>query len=192
MGEMVSKNGADTQAPNTNQSDKKKFLSQVCIENTCILDCLEVVQNEYDIERNKRQSFETRSGIVVTILAALCIFVFEKVNIPEILTLLTEPCTFLLALKILSGVAVYLGFIVSLVFAIKTVNVKEFDNFDVTQIKESLMGTPRIEGVIRLTMAYREIIIQHRNVNKKNADSLKRALIWVFVTFTSLVIYINL
>lgn len=70
-------------------SIKEKAL-KIPIDNTTILDCLDIMKHEYEIERNKRQSFETRSGLVITILAALCIFIFDRVSISDIFNICTS------------------------------------------------------------------------------------------------------
>lgn len=83
------------------QEDKKKcskreeVLAKIIMEDTCILDYFEIVKLEYQIEREKRQNFESRANIVITILIALFVFVFEKIKISEILKLMiVESCTF--------------------------------------------------------------------------------------------------
>lgn len=162
------------------------------IDETSALDCLDVIKQEYERERNKRQSFETRAGLIITILAALCIFIFDRVNISDIIHLMTGPCSFLVFARILSGWTIYISFILSLYFVVKTVKVKEYCNLDVLAINEYFMGKPRIQGVIELTNAYRKITTQHRSVNNINAQSLQRSIFWVSIAILAIIIYINL
>lgn len=165
---------------------------KIPIDETSALDCLDVMKQEYERERNKRQSFETRAGLIITILAALCIFIFDRVNISDIIHLMTAPCSFLVFARILSGWTIYISFILSLYFVVKTVKVKEYCNLDVLAINEYFMGKPRIQGVIELTNAYRKITAQHRSVNNINAQSLQRSIFWVSIAILAIIIYINL
>lgn len=165
---------------------------RIPIDETSALDCLDVMKQEYERERSKRQSFETRAGLIITILAALCIFIFDRVNISDIIHLMTVPCSFLIFARILSGGTIYISFILSLYFVVKTVKVKEYCDLDVLAINEYFMGRPRIQGVIELTNAYRKITAQHRSVNNINAQSLQRSIFWVSIAILAIIIYINL
>lgn len=165
---------------------------RIPIDETSALDCLDVMKQEYERERSKRQSFETRAGLIITILAALCIFIFDRVNISYIIHLMTAPCSFLIFARILSGGTIYISFILSLHFVVKTVKVKEYCNLDVLAINEYFMGKPRIQGVIELTNAYRKITAQHRSVNNINAQFLQRSIFWVSIAILAIIIYINL
>lgn len=170
----------------------KEAALKIPIDNTTILDCLDIMKHEYEIERNKRQSFETRSGLVITILAALCIFIFDRVSISDIFELMKGPCTFIVLIKILSGVAIYISFILSLYFVIKTINVKTYKNLNVSAIDECFMGKPRIEGALELVQAYRDIITQHRNINQTSANDLKASIYCVAAAVSTIIIYVNL
>ena len=61
---------------NQNSQCKEKNIDvgeqPVRVENTAILESLEVVMSEYKIERDKKQSFETRAGIIMALLGATC------------------------------------------------------------------------------------------------------------------------
>lgn len=50
------------------------------IDNTAIVEYLEIVRSEYETERNKKQSFENRAGLIMALLGAICIFLFENLN----------------------------------------------------------------------------------------------------------------
>ena len=50
------------------------------IDNIAIVEYLEIVRSEYETERNKKQSFENRAGLIMALLGAICIFLFENLN----------------------------------------------------------------------------------------------------------------
>lgn len=182
--------GAGEQKNKPTLSVKDQIL-RIPIDKTSALDCLDVMKQEYERERSKRQSFETRAGLIITILAALCIFIFDRVNISDIIHLMTAPCSFFVFVKILSGWTIYISFILSLYFVVKTVKVKKYSNLDILAINEYFMGKPRIHGVIELANAYRKITTQHRSVNSINAQSLQRSIFWVSIAILAIIIYIN-
>jgi len=69
---------------NQNSQCKEKNIDvgeqPVRVENTAILECLEVVMSEYKIERDKKQSFETRAGIIMALLGATCGIFFKTIK----------------------------------------------------------------------------------------------------------------
>lgn len=189
LGSDLDKN--TTGQKNEPTSGAKDQILRIPIDETSALDCLDVMKQEYERERSKRQSFETRAGLIITILAALCIFIFDRVNISDMLHLMTAPCSFFVFAKILSGWTVYASFVLSLYFVVKTVKVKEYSNLNILAINEYFMGKPRIQGVIELTNAYRKITTQHRSVNSINAQSLQRSIFWMSIAILAIIIYIN-
>ena len=70
---------------NQNSQCKEKNIDvgeqPVRVENTAILECLEVVMSEYKIERDKKQSFETRAGIIMALLGATCGIFFKTIKL---------------------------------------------------------------------------------------------------------------
>ena len=105
---------------NNNQNTEKGVPK---IEETAILEYLDIVKNEYETERNKKQSLENRAGLIMALLGAICIFLFEKVKLNDIFSLATLPLNFLILTKILSGLTVYAGLLFTMIMIIKTIAV---------------------------------------------------------------------
>lgn len=166
----------------------------ISTENTAIVEYLDVVKTEYQIERDKKQNFDTRAGLIITLLGAICIFLFEKINLKDIFSpILTQtPLTFILLLKILSGLIVYFGFGYTVLMTIKTINIKSQHNFEVKNINESLLVEQRLVGLCKIISTYRDIILQHRELNEKRAKAFKNSIYGISVTLFSIIIYISL
>lgn len=47
---------------------------------TSISECLDVVMHEYDLERSKKQSFDNRAGIIITVFVAIVIAIYKKMK----------------------------------------------------------------------------------------------------------------
>lgn len=164
----------------------------VSVENTAIVEYFDIVKTEYDIERNKKQSFENRTGLIMALLGAVCIFLFEQVNLKDVLSLMVLPLNFLDMIKILSGLAVYVGFLFTMIMNIKTIIVKPHDNFEVKNINEELLVEQRLIALCRIVKTYRDIIIQHRKLNEERAKTLRKSLYGISITIVAVIIYITL
>lgn len=160
------------------------------LEDTISAQCLDILLREYEIERGKRQSFESRAGIVMVALAALCIFAFEKVPIlgwEKLVTVSSHPF-----LKVHMCILAYGSLIFSLLCLFNTLRIRPYQNFDPECADESLAGKPPLEGTLYLIKVYRNIIADHRKNNKKVAWSLILSMISLCVFLASVVVYINI
>jgi hypothetical protein len=162
------------------------------VNDTAIVEYLDIVKSEYENERNKKQSFENRAGLIMALLGAICIFLFEKVQLNEVFSLMVVPLTFLDLIKIISGTAVYIGFLFTMIMIIKTIIVKQHNNFEVKNINETMLGEPRIYALCKIIFTYRDIILQHRDLNEKRARAFRKSLYGISITLVSVIIYITL
>lgn len=162
------------------------------IDNTAIVVYLEIVRSEYETERNKKQSFENRAGLIMALLGAICIFLFEKVKLQDIFSLMTTPLTFIDLAKIISGLTVYVCFVFTMVMIVLTIIVKQHNNFEVRNIDETLLGEQRLLALCKIIFTYRDIIVQHRELNEKRAKAFRKSLYGICVTLISVIIYISL
>lgn len=187
---MDSENDLKNNENQMQQTDTSSKLIEV--SETAMLEYLEIIKSEYENERNKKQSFENRAGLIMALLGAICIFLFEKVQLKDVFALMTIPVTFIDLLEIFSGFAVYVGFIFTMTTIIETIVVKQHNNFEVKNITESLLIEQRIGALCRLIFTYRDIILQHRALNEKRAVAFKKSIIGISVTLVSVIIYITI
>lgn len=161
------------------------------INETAVVEYYEIVKKEYEIERNKKISFENRAGLIMALLGTICVFFFENIKIYNIFTLMTKALSFITLIKIISGLSVYIFFMFTLYMIICTVNVKEHKNFEVKNIDEELLCEQRLVALIKIIKVYKNIIIQHRHLNNKRAKSFKKSLYGICATIVSIIIYTN-
>lgn len=173
-------------------SDERTNTPKIAISNTAIPEYLDVVKSEYEIERSKKQSFESRSGLLLTLLGAIAIFYFQSIKLSDIFILLSKPLTFILLVKILSGCITYGTFIFTFISIIKTISAKKYDNFETEGINEQLLVENRINALARLIFTYREIIKQHRISNEKRAKWYIASLNSMLILLLSTILYISL
>ena len=58
--------------------------------------------------------------------------------------------------------------------------------------KHTLLAEVRMNALARLVLAYKEIIIQHRDLNEKRAKTYKHSLYGSVISIVSVVIYLSL
>lgn len=185
----------DATASNTaNNSDNttSNVPKALDIDDMALTEYFEVVRNEYEMERNKKLSFESRAGIFFALIGTVSVFLFDKVQIKEIVTLFSVPLTFSIWLKITTGFLVYLSLAFTMLFLIKTITVKQHNNFEVKNIDEVLLAEKRIDALARIIFTYRDIICQHRQINEDRAKTFKLSLYGVIIMLVSAIMYISL
>ena len=185
----------DATASNTaNNSDNttSNVPKALDIDDMALTEYFEVVRNEYEMERNKKLSFESRAGIFFALIGTVSVFLFDKVQIKEIATLFSVPLTFSIWLKITTGFLVYLSLAFTMLFLIKTITVKQHNNFEVKNIDEVLLAEKRIDALARIIFTYRDIICQHRQINEDRAKTFKLSLYGVIIMLVSAIMYISL
>lgn len=160
--------------------------------NTAINEYLDIVKSEYEIERGKKESFENQAGIILALISALFVFVIEKININDIINLFSANLTFIIFLKIIFGICVFISLSYSLIFAVVTISTRKLDNFDVKSIDTKLLAEKRMNALARLILAYRNIILNHREINEKRAKTYKKSLCGSIVSIVSILIYLSL
>lgn len=171
------------------KDSNKKVLCDA--DKTAMTEYLAMVKSEYENERNKKQSFENRVGIILTLLGAICVFIFQQVRLRDIIMMMVAPITFILIVKILAGLAAYICFTYTMIKLIRTITVKDYDNFEVKDINESLLSEQRTIGLCRIIFTYRDIVMQHRNLNTRKARTFNQSLYGICFTILALIIYVS-
>lgn len=160
------------------------------IEDTAILEYLDIFKMEYEREFNKKQNFDNRAGLILTLLGAISIFLFENIKIKETLLMMKEPITFMMFLQIVSVLTIFISFIFTLIMAVKTIMVKHQKNFGVGLINDNKLQAERIEALTVIISGFKEIIINNRVLNEERAETFHKALIGMVITIIAVITYI--
>lgn len=180
--------GNDNNNSNNLDDNNSSNSTQVELEQLAINDYLEVINNEYGVEREKRQSFEARATLIMTILAAICVFIFGSNEIKTSLYSISRPLFFTEALKIILIIIMYLSFAYTIITTLSSVWVMKYDNIDFSNA-EKFLKESRIMAKYRIFASYVKLIDNHRSVNKKKVKNLRRAFIGLTILLASLMIY---
>ena len=176
--------------PNNTNAASTNVVANIPDEvNTAITEYLDIVKSEYEIERSKKESFENRVGIILALVGAMCIFLLELIKPRDIIDMFSIPLTFLVLIKIVLGLLVYLGLGYTLVNSFRVISTKKQANFEVKKINEQLLVIDRMTSLAKLIFTYRDIIIQHRDLNEKRAKAFKQSIFGCIITLIATIVY---
>lgn len=138
-----------------------------------MVDLVDVLQNEYNIERNKKVSIETRAGVFLTLLFAIIPSYFSVfVSVVNIY----RSFTCLRCLKIL----LHLGFMIMCILTtlnlVSILLVKNYPNFNVDQMFDS-QGKTDINDW--MCLHYKQLVSEYRKLNIENAIKLKDSTFYI-------------
>ncbi|MCM1370314.1 MAG: hypothetical protein NC181_00215 [Clostridium sp.] len=151
---------------------------------------LDLVEKEYEIERNKKQSFENRAGLILTLLGIVFIFALEKVELKNVFSMFSQTLSFMDLIKIISGISVYFFLIFTFLMILKVLNVVEQTNFNVECLNDELLKTNYSDVISKIIYTYRDIIIGHRQLSERRAKIFKKVLYGMLITIISILIYL--
>ena len=138
-----------------------------------MVDLVDVLQNEYNIERNKKVSIETRAGVFLTLLFAIIPSYFSVfVSVVNIY----RSFTCLRCFKIL----LHLGFMIMCILTtlnlVSILLVKNYPNFNVDQMFDSQGQTDINEW---MCLHYKQLVSEYRKLNIENAIKLKDSIFYI-------------
>lgn len=174
------------------EENEEQESSKAKIDKTAITDFLEIIKKEYDNERVKKQSFETRAGFVITIVSAIYAFVMDKVKFSDIQILINKPLYFLGFIKIAIFILIYISFCWTLFASIMVIYTKEHKNFNIEAMNGSVLSLNKFEGLVNIVGLYKDIIKDHRAKNEIRAKYLNHAFLGIAVNLALISIYINI
>jgi hypothetical protein len=188
--EELSKN--NTPDDETDDLKKQSEEDRRLYDLTSISECLTVAMHEYDIERNKKQSFDNRAGIIITVFAAISISIYDKIPIAKIIEKMSEPLTFTIFLQISIGFLIYVSLVTSLFYAVKIIAVKSSENFYITVIDQKFIPSAKIQSVGKLLEIYLNLVHIHRGRNEETAKKLAYSQWSMIISIVLIMIYLTI
>ena len=116
------------------EEPEKKIVSDSEKLDIPINEYYQLVLNEYNNERDRKQSIETRSGIILTLIAAFFAFVLKEICLSDIICLFDKPLTFKILITILSGLTFYVAFLAAIIFSLLSIKTNRYAFYDVNII----------------------------------------------------------
>jgi hypothetical protein len=150
---------------------------------------LELVINEYRLERKKRENFEVRTGIIMSLIGVILVCMFDKLSFSKLSSLMKQYITFPLFIKIISGYASYICIGISLLFGYMVLRTVKQKNISI----DSLINSYNRNGCLYyddLISNYSKIIKEHGNLNEKRAKKYKYMLFFSIVAIGLMILYL--
>lgn len=172
---------------NFNKCFKKQEEEKNLISNK--LEYLETFKKEYENERIKKQSLETRAGLIVTLLGGIFIFLINDLKIFKNLFIIFETDTSLEKyLKFFISLSITLFLILTFYELVNILNINEYAAF---YVEDNIDYTLKYSDTLDdLLLSYKEIIIIHRKINSRNAYSFSKAINYLVFLFIFIIIFL--
>ena len=150
---------------------------------------LDILIKEYEMELNKKQSLETRAGFVITILCALSIFLFEKVPLSALLQdMKTTPLTFILLIKKVIGLLVYIMYGLALGFSMKVIGINTLLDIKLDWKPEHLYQNSN-QTIETFVHQYLMVVQKRREIDNKKAKRLRIAYLSSIIVIALMVLF---
>lgn len=175
-----------------NSEMEEKLTDRDLYEFTSIDECLTVSIHEYNIERNKKDSFDNRAGLIITVLLAIILAIYNKIPFKIMIANLSSPITFIVLMQTMTTILIYFFLMLALYYSVKIISVKITENFDITIINTEFVRNAKIYSVSKLLEIYLTLTMIHRNKNKTFARQLARSQMFMIISIVLIIINLNL
>lgn len=162
------------------------------VEDTVMQEYLGVIQKEYEFERNKKQSFESRSSLIITLIGALCIFAFDKISLNTLKEMMGHTLTMGIIMKISLITLFYISLGYTFWKLYKVITVGSVEVFPLSLVENSEIVREKCYGLSVIIMTYKELVKSQRETNNQKAKNLKKAIWGMGILLVILIVYINL
>ena len=159
--------------------------------NTAVLEYYESVRHEYDCQTEQKTSYENRSGILLSLLGVLCVYILDKAPIKGILALCNMPLTFLLLVKVVFGFMIYIGLLCSITSLILAISVRKQKFFDAGATENWKLEEERYTALVRLIETYIDAVKNRVWLNEQRGKAYRFALYAMTLTLLSTAIYMS-
>lgn len=149
----------------------------------------ELVLHEYNNERGRKQSIESRSGILLSLETAFFAIIFDKKILSNIFSLFSQPLTFISLIEILTGLAFYVFFFISILFSLLSLKIKSYAFYNVSRITTAALMAKRVPAVGQIILDIVEAIGINRQENEKKAKYFNNSIICIVICIACLFIY---
>ncbi|PEV97706.1 hypothetical protein CN428_24485 [Bacillus cereus] len=152
---------------------------------------LSIIQKEYDYESARKSALETRSGVLITLAAAILTFTFSNVKLPKIKTPINDfPSLIFYVSYFLIAVVSVVTVVISLCYLMRVIFIAEYKRFE-TETLNTRNGKFQPDIVaMSLTEQYQEIISHNQLANNKKTDLYRKGTNYMIISlFASVILY---
>ncbi len=158
-------------------------------KNTAMPEYLEVMKSEFYSERGKRQHYDSKSGLLLAFIGVIIIFLFKEINCQTLTDYLKQDQTFLIHMKALLGIIIYLIAAFCLFGIYKVFNVKTCRTLMVTDFTDKHYSNDRYWSLHMLVEGYKNGIKNYRAMNKEIMGWFQKSLNSTLLLVVFVIIY---
>lgn len=150
-----------------------------------------VIQKEYDYETARKNALETRSGILITLAAAILTFVFSNIKIPNIKSPIDDfPDLILYVSYFLIAIIAMASVVISLCYLLRVIFIAEYSRFDIDSITQNIAEQEPDLVAYGLAKKYQEIITDNHKTNHNKALLYRKGTNYLIASlFSSVILY---
>lgn len=150
-----------------------------------------VIQKEYDYETARKNALETRSGILITLAAAILTFVFSNIKIPKIKAPIDNfPNLILYVSYFFIAIIAIASVIISLCYLLRVIFIAEYSRFDIDSITKNTAEMEPDLVAYALSKKYQEIINDNHKTNHNKAVLYRKGTNYLITSlFASVILY---
>ena len=143
----------------------------------------EILQKEYAYESERRKNLDTRSGVCITLVGALLVFLLSNMSISNIyfdkaMTLIQSmPYVFYFIRLAISIIC----FLVSLYFFVGVISVSIYSRFNISQLT-SRATLSELEYLKRIVLELEDLISINGSANDKKIEIFKKGLFFIKIS----------
>ncbi|MDO8160452.1 hypothetical protein FKQ51_24680 [Bacillus toyonensis] len=152
---------------------------------------LSIVQKEYDYETTRKTVLETRTGVLITLAAAILTFTFSNIKLPKIKTPINEFSSLIFYVSyFLIGATAVITIGISLCYLLRVLFIAKYNRLDTTDINRQAAGSVPDVVATALMEQYEKILRHNQNVNNDKMILYHKGTNWLIISlFTSVILY---
>lgn len=157
---------------------------------------LELVVREYEIERDKKTSYENRTGFILALLGVLILFMLEKMEFKNQVQVVlnygfkyNDICFYKEVVKIFFGIGCFIFLILAFFASIEIIGIKLHFNIDTKIINQKNLEVDDFKTKSFLISRYRKIINDHRTLNEKRSKLMVKVFNYIKYILICIVFY---
>lgn len=150
---------------------------------------LSTIQKEYDYENIRKSTLETRSGVLLTLTAAVSTFAVTNIKIPSgILSFSSNTQLYsYLSIYFFLGI-IAIAVILALIFLLKVLLIDEYRRLDLAGFNEDNARFSNNIVAMALTEEYRNIITHNHEKNNQKVKYYRNGIYSAIVAVISIII----
>ena len=152
---------------------------------------LDLFSKQYFLETSKKQSLESRSGIILSFVVAFSIMLFDKVNL-KFINSTDSVMIFAVFMRLILCFVCYIFDFLSILYSALNILTLGIKHLNIDIYSNTYLSREKIDGLVDIFNTYKDLIKDYRRVNGIKAKRLNKSVLFLILCVIIFCIYINL